>query len=165
MADSEVRISKAISYATKALGYSELRPNQELAVKHFLRGHDVFVSLPTGSGKSLCYCLLPKAFDFLWQRIESNQSILVVVSPLIALMQDQVRAMRERGATVVYAGMVEDELERSICSGDFQLVFLSPESLIMDGRWRDMLLSSVYQEILVGLVVDEAHCVIKINGE
>ena len=161
MADSEVRISKAISYATKALGYSELRPNQELAVKHFLRGHDVFVSLPTGSGKSLCYCLLPKAFDFLWQRIESNQSILVVVSPLIALMQDQVRAMRERGATVVYAGMVEDELERSICSGDFQLVFLSPESLIMDGRWRDMLLSSVYQEILVGLVVYEAHCVIK----
>ena len=62
MAVSEVRISKAISYATKALGYSELRPNQELAVKHFLRGHDVFVSLPTGS--SLCYCLLPKAFDF-----------------------------------------------------------------------------------------------------
>ena len=130
MADSEVRISKAISYATKAFGYSELRPNQELAVKHFLRGHDVFVSLPTGSGKSLCYCLLPKAFDFLWQRIESTQSILVVVSPLIALMQDQVRAMRERGATVVYAGVVEDELERSICSGDFQLVFLSPESLI-----------------------------------
>ena len=81
MADYEVRISKAISYATKALGYSELRPNQELAVKHFLRGHDVFVSLPIGSGKSLCYCLFPKAFDFLWQRIESTQSIFVVVSP------------------------------------------------------------------------------------
>ena len=46
MGVSEVRISKAISYATKALGYSELRPNQELAGKHFLRGHDVFVSLP-----------------------------------------------------------------------------------------------------------------------
>ena len=71
---SEVRISKAISYATKSLAYSELRPNQELEVKHFLRGHDVFVSLPTGSGKSLCYCLLPKAFNFLWQRIESTQS-------------------------------------------------------------------------------------------
>ena len=81
MADSEVRISEAISYATKALGYSELRPNQELAVKHFLRGYDAFVSLPTGSAKSLCYCLLPKAFDFLWQRIESTQSIVVVVSP------------------------------------------------------------------------------------
>ena len=81
MADSEVRISRAISYATKALGYSELQPNQELAVKHLLRSHDVFVSLPTGSGKILCYCLLPKAFDFLWQRIESTQSIVVVVSP------------------------------------------------------------------------------------
>ena len=81
MADSEVGISKAISYATKALGYSELRPNQELVGKHFLRGHNAFVSLPTGSGKSLCYCLLPKAFDFLWQRIESTQSIVVVVSP------------------------------------------------------------------------------------
>ena len=56
MAHSEVRISKAISYATKALGYSELRPNQELAVKHCLRDHDVFVSLPTGSDKkAFCY--------------------------------------------------------------------------------------------------------------
>ena len=81
MADSEVGINKAISYATKSLGYSELRPNQELAVKHFLRGHDVFVTLPTGSGKSLCYCVLPKAFYFLWQRIESTQPIVVVVSP------------------------------------------------------------------------------------
>ena len=81
MADPEVRISKAICYATKALGYSELRTNQELAVKHFLRGHDIFVSLPTGSGKSHCYYLLPKAFDFLWQRRESTQSIVVVVSP------------------------------------------------------------------------------------
>ena len=81
VADSEVRIGKAISYATKALGYSELRLNRELAVNHFLRGHGVFVSLPTGSGKSLCYCLLPKTFDFLWQRIESTQSIVVVVSP------------------------------------------------------------------------------------
>ena len=80
MADFEVRISKAISYAAKAL-YSELRPNQELVVKHFLRGPDIFVSLRTGSGKSLCYCLLPKAFDFLWQRIESTQSIVVVGSP------------------------------------------------------------------------------------
>ena len=94
MADSEVGISKAISYATKALGYSELRPNQELAVKHFLRGHDVFVPLPTGSGKSLCYCVLPKAFDFLWQRIESTQSVVVVVSPQSCPQISEVYAVR-----------------------------------------------------------------------
>ena len=66
--------------------------------------------------------------------------------------------MKQRAA---YAGMVDDELEWSICSGDFQLVLLKPESLLMDGRCRDMLPSSVYQERLVGLVVDEAHCIIK----
>ena len=63
----------AITGAAQKLGYRELRPNQELAVRHFLRGHDVFVSLLTGSGKSLCYCLLPKAFDFLRQSVESSE--------------------------------------------------------------------------------------------
>ena len=100
MADYEVRISKVISYATKALGYSELRPNQELAVKHFLRGLDVFVSLPIGSGKSLCYCLLPKALDFLWQRIESTQSMFVVVSPPSCPQISEAYVVR-RGTSVV----------------------------------------------------------------
>ena len=158
---SEEDISEAISSTTEKLGYRELRPNQELAVRHFLQGHDVFVSLPTGGGKSLCYCLLPKAFDFLRQNVEGSQCIVVVVSPLIALMQDQVRAMRGRGVSAVYAGMADEELAGSVCSGNFQLFFLSPESLLTDGRWRDMLQSVVYQERLVGLLVDEAHCVKK----
>ena len=66
MADSEVRISKAISYATKALGYSELRPNQELAVKHFLRGHDIFVSLacPQAVVKDFATAFFPRPFTF-----------------------------------------------------------------------------------------------------
>ena len=56
----------ALHEATLALG---LRQQQQIVVEHFLRGNDVFVSLPTGSGKSLCYCLLPKAFDL---RRDSN---------------------------------------------------------------------------------------------
>ena len=153
-------IGEAIASATEKLGYSELRKNQELVVRHFLSERDVFVSLPTGSGKSLCYCILPLVFDFLRHNARA-QCIVVIVSPLIALMQDQVRAMRERGVSAVNAGMADDELAEAVCSGDFQLVFLSPESLFTDDRWRDMLQSAVYQKRLVGLVVDEAHCVKK----
>ena len=76
-------------------------------------------------------------------------------------MEDQVRAVKERGISTVYAGMVDEELACSLCSGDFQLVFLSPESLLRDGHWRVMLQSAVYQERMVGLIVDEAHCVKK----
>ena len=157
---SEDEISEAISYATAKLGYKELRPKQDLAVKHFLRGHNVFVSLPTGSGKSLCYCLLLKAFDFLRRNI-GGSCIIVVISPLIALIHDQVRAMRERGVSAVYAGMADEELEAEVCTGEYQLVFLSPESLLTDDHWRDMLQSPVYHERLVGFVVYEAHCVKK----
>ena len=145
----------AISWATSELGYSALRPNQELVVRHFLRGSDVFVSLPTGSGKSLCYCLLPRAFDFLWQRTALRESIVIVVSPLISLMQDQVRAMIERNVTAVYIGGADDMLEAEISAGNYHLVYCSPESLLTDNRWRDMLQSTIYCERLVGLVVDK----------
>ncbi len=56
-------VAPTVSHAVNHLGYTELRPQQELAIKTFLAGHDVFVCLPTGSGKSLCYCVLPAAFD------------------------------------------------------------------------------------------------------
>ena len=69
-----------IRRASIKLGYSSLRENQLKAVK---RGNDVIVILPTGSGKSLCFWLLPFAFDYLYERVGS---IVVVVSPLIALM-------------------------------------------------------------------------------
>ena len=76
---------------------------------------DVFVSLPTGSGKSLCYCILPELFDTLRGNARKGQSIVIVVSPLIALMKDQVRAMSERGVSAVYAGVVDETTEIDIC--------------------------------------------------
>ena len=65
-----------------------------------MNGRDVFVCLPMGSGKSLCYCLLPKVFDNLKLCTHTDSSIVVVVSPLISLMKDQVRAMMEHNITI-----------------------------------------------------------------
>ena len=73
-----------------------LRPLQEEAVRRFVEGRDVFVSFPTGGGKSLCYSVLPLVFDKL--RKTAGQSLVIVASPLIALMKDQVRALAERNA-------------------------------------------------------------------
>ena len=114
------RIQQAIREATEALGYSELRQQQERVVTQFLGGKDVFLSLPTGSGKSLCYCMLPKVFDCLRQSNSvATQSIAVVVSPLIALMKDQVRQMTQRHMTAVYVGEIDDGIEAEVCDGKF----------------------------------------------
>lgn len=156
---SEKAIAEAVLHAAHKLGYAELRPPQELAIQKFVAGNDVFVCLPTGSGKSLCYCLLPATFDQL--RSSQAPSIVVVVSPLIALMKDQVRAMTERKVCAVYAGNIEEGSSDSkkVLLGEYQLIFISPEALLKDDRWRDLLLSPIYYKNLVALVVDEAHCV------
>ena len=146
---SEAQVKSAVSNTMRKLGISELH------------GRDVFVSLPTGSGKTLCYCSLPLVFDTL--RVNTSQSVVVVVSPLIALMKDRVRAMKEKAVSAVYVGDLSDD-DRAIskvCNEEYQLVYMSPEALLTDEQWRDMLLSPVYHENLVGLIVDEAHCVKK----
>ena len=155
----DMEIDCAIRRATNTLGYSKLRPQQERAVKSLVLGRDVFVSLPTGSGKSLCYCLLPSVFDLLSG--SDGTSIVVVVSPLLSLMKDQVWSMMARNVRAVYVGDCLEEEEMDVCLGKYQLMYMSPEALITDERWRDMLLSPVYSEHLVGLVVDQAHCVKK----
>ena len=111
-----------------------------------VQGRDLFVGLPTGSGKSLCYCILPTVFDML--RGSNCLSIVVVVSPLIALMKDQVRAMKEMGMSAVYiSDLRDDEAIAEVCTGKNQLVCMSPESLLTDERWRDMLLSPCTRSI------------------
>ena len=92
-------------------------------MEQLIDGKDVFVSLPTGSGKSLCYCVLPRVYDIL-QRSDSskNRSIAIIVSPLISLMLDQVRHMTERNGSAVYVGDCKSEAD--VCDGLYQLVFL-----------------------------------------
>ena len=100
--DMDAKIQEAITTSAIQLGYSCLRDQQRLAVFHFMMGNDVFLSLPTGSGKSLCYWILPKTFDNLYN---TSGSLVIVVSPLISLMKDQVEAIRTRGMTAVYSGI------------------------------------------------------------
>ena len=93
METQEVDISAAIQRAGLRLGFSSLRPQQTSAIASFLKGKDVFVSLPTGSGKSLCFATLPLAFEELYGR---KGSIVIIVSPLISLMNDQVWFIKYR---------------------------------------------------------------------
>ena len=83
-----------------------------------------------------------------------------MVSPLVALMTDQVRAMTERNIHAVYVGDAGDDATvEEICEGKFQLVLMSTESILTDLMLRNMLQSPVYQDNLVAVAVDEAHCV------
>ena len=133
-------------------------------VEAFVEGQDVFVSLPTGSGKSVCYACLPLVFDLLRSQGD-HRSIVVVVAPLTALMQDQVASFQARGLTSSCVGVRLDEEvfrdEDAVVRGDIQLIFMNPETLLSDQSWREMFLSPVYQKGLVALAIDEAHLVEK----
>ena len=159
MAYSSCSVSVAVATALQSLGYSELKPMQKQVVDAFVGGRDVFVSLPTGSGKSLCYSILPSVFDTLRG---CNKSIMIVVSPLIALMQDQVQSLCQKDVRAAFlCGGTDSITKSSICAGDYQVLFVSPEMLLRDKEMRDILQSPTYQENVVGLAVDEAHCVKK----
>ena len=142
-----VTLSDAIAKAATSLGYSKLKPEQEQAITYFACGNDVFVALPTEYGKSLCFALLPQVFDLL--RGVENQSIAMIVSPLVALMREQVASFSSRGISAACLSDMGDretnkEMRRAIKRGKFQLVFLSPEALFATLEWRRMLFTDLY---------------------
>ena len=144
-----------ITLTVKRMGYSTLKERQKQAIFSFVNGRDVFVVLPTGFGKSLCYGCLPLVFDTLRKH---EGSVVIVVSPLVALMKDQVDFFSSKGLTAVKADGCCKESYRDIVGGKYQLVFISPEAILSHQKWRRLLLLEVYQRNLVALVIDEAHC-------
>lgn len=160
-------VDDAVRYAFLELGYTAATDNQAKAILEFLKGRDVFVSLPTGEGKSLCFVSLPYVFDYIRHHhfVSSSQhpSICAVVSPLTSLMKDQVAKYSSRGLKCAYIGDEQDNeiVKSGVVAGDFQLIYMSPESLLCVLKWREMFRSTVYQENLIAIVVDEAHCVEK----
>ncbi len=112
---------RALSYALRRLGTSDtvLKPEQKAPIRHMYDGKDVFMLLPTGFGKSVCYKVLPFIFDFRSTGSEQGTSqsercsLAIVISPLISLVADQVTSLRRRGArsAIVSSGSgVEKEL-------------------------------------------------------
>ena len=137
-----------------SLGYSELRSQQKDAIKAFVAAHDVFISLPTGFGKSLIYALL---FDKLRCKLKPS-SIVIVICPLNALMKDQVERFKSLGIQAAYVG--DQSLDTAaFLTGDVKLIFISPESLNRGSLWRDVISSDVYEQNVVAFVIDEAHLV------
>jgi len=130
-------------------GYDSFRPLQERIVSSLLGGHDVCVVMPTGVGKSLCYQLPALACG----------KTTIVVSPLIALMQDQAEQLAQMGisAAVLNSTMGGDEqsrIMRRARAGDFRLLYLSPERLA-----REDTLSWLKSVPLGFFAIDEAHCI------
>ena len=130
-------------------GYDSFRPKQEDIVTAALEGRDVLAILPTGGGKSVCF-QVPALM---------REGIAVVITPLIALMKDQVQNLNDRGikALCVNAGMGRREVELALNNaayGDFKFLYVSPE------RLGTPLFKSYVQEMNVSyIVVDEAHCI------
>lgn len=154
-----MKIKAIIDEAAKAAGISLLKLEQEKAIQSFVQGCDVFVSLPTGYGKSLIYGLLPGIFNRLRGR---DKSVVLVVSPLTALMNDQVASFTAKGIAAVHVcERLSKQDKAAVQQGEYRIIFISPETLFASLEWRNLLCTDLYRQNLVAFVVDEAHCVKK----
>uniref|UniRef100_A0ABM0GKJ3 DNA 3'-5' helicase n=1 Tax=Saccoglossus kowalevskii TaxID=10224 RepID=A0ABM0GKJ3_SACKO len=135
----------------------QLKSEQKRGIASLYRGEDALIILPTGFGKSLIYSLAPKAFNIC---SENSGSIILVISPLISLMVDQVKRCLKYGISAALIGSAQHDhhVARQVRDGECQVVFASPEA-ILSRSWRKVLISDVYQRNLIGIAIDEAHCV------
>ena len=123
----------------------ELNAHQKRAIQAIVVDKkDVFVNLPTGFGKSLIYQALP-VFDHV---NKSAGHIVVVVSPLVSLMDDQVKILTDLGLSAISISSQEELDVTKIEKGEYSIVFGSPEAWLMNDRWRRMLDNHVYSNEL-----------------
>jgi len=144
-----VGVEAARRLLAERFGYAAFRGEQEAIIGHLLAGGDAVVLMPTGGGKSLCY-QLPSIL---------RSGVGVVVSPLIALMQDQVGALRQAGVRAAALNSSLDaaearDVERSLAEGRLDLIYVAPERLL-----SDRFLTLLDRSELSLFAIDEAHCV------
>ena len=138
-----------LSILNSVFGYPAFRGEQQAIIEHVAAGGDALVLMPTGGGKSLCY-QIPALL---------RQGTAVVVSPLIALMQDQVEALVQFGVAAAFLNSSQDtltqvEVERQFAAGKLQLLYVAPERLLTE-RCLDLIAKTP----IALFAIDEAHCV------
>lgn len=133
----------------KTFGFDNFRPLQEKVVDKILAGEDTLLILPTGGGKSLCYQLPALLME----------GVVVVISPLLALMQDQIRGLKSKGVDSVMMSSLQSfeeiiEIENSLQDGSIKIVFVAPERL-----QNQQFLEFLTTLKIAFFAIDEAHCV------
>jgi ATP-dependent DNA helicase RecQ len=150
-------LSPAHSILKDVFGYERFRGPQEAIVAHVVAGGDALVLMPTGGGKSLCYQVPAIA------RQRAGQGVAIVVSPLIALMHDQVGALHEAGVGAAFLNSTLDwqealDVERRLSRGEITLLYAAPERLTTP-RFLELLDGLYLRGQLSMFAIDEAHCV------
>ncbi len=146
-----------LSILSEVFGYESFRGPQQNIIEHVTGGQDALVLMPTGGGKSLCYQIPAIA------RQSAGLGITIVVSPLIALMHDQVGALHEAGVSAAFLNSTLSnseaaEVEQRLRRGDITLLYAAPER-ITTPRFLALLDSLYAQNTLSLFAIDEAHCV------
>ena len=147
---SDSGIYKTPKEALKAVfGYDSFRQGQESVINAVLDGRDILAVMPTGAGKSLCYQVPAMLLS----------GITLVISPLISLMQDQVKALNEAGvdATFINSSLSEKEMHdtfKNASKGQYKIIYVAPERLMSEGFVR------LAKGVEISMItVDEAHCI------
>jgi ATP-dependent DNA helicase RecQ len=146
-----------LSVLSEVFGYESFRGPQQAIIEHVTSGHDALVLMPTGGGKSLCYQIPAIA------RQAAGHGIAIVVSPLIALMHDQVGALHEAGVSAAFLNSTlspeeTQNIELRLRRGEITLLYAAPER-INTLRFLAQLDSLYAQGLLSLFAIDEAHCV------
>lgn len=136
------------SFLREYYGFSEFRPGQQEVIQSILRGNDTLAVMPTGGGKSLCYQLPALVFEH----------CTLVISPLIALMKDQVDVLQKRGvaASFINSSLTEKEVAKrtaEVLAGKTKILYIAPERLASDFQ------ETLRKISLSFIAIDEAHCV------
>ena len=141
----------------EVFGYNSFRGPQEAIVNHAVAGGDALVLMPTGGGKSLCYQIPAIA------RQQAGHGVTIVISPLIALMHDQVGALHEAGVSAAFLNSTQTQeessaLEKQLLRNELTLLYAAPER-INTPRMKGLLASLHERGLLSLFAIDEAHCV------